>query len=84
MPFGTEGWAVNVTPRPLYSRDTAQLPAVQEVGWAPGPVWTGAEISPTPGSEPRKVQQVASRYTDYAILAAKKDLTGVVWSGCDS
>jgi hypothetical protein len=33
----------------------------------PGPVWTGVEnLAPT-GFDPRTVQSVASRYTDYAI-----------------
>jgi len=41
------------------------VPIVQEVGWAPGPVWTGAEnLAPPPGFDPRTVQSVASRYTD--------------------
>jgi hypothetical protein len=36
-------------------------------GWvAPGLVWTGAENFPPPGFDPRTVQPVASRYTDYA------------------
>jgi len=43
------------------------LPIVQEAGWAPGSVWTGAEnLTPT-GFDPRNAQSVASRYTDYAI-----------------
>ena len=33
---------VNATPRPLYPRDKNPVPIVQEAGWAPGPVWTGA------------------------------------------
>jgi hypothetical protein len=37
------GWVVNVTPLPLYPREGDRVPIVQEVGWAPGPVWTGAE-----------------------------------------
>ena len=40
-------WMVNATPRPLYLRDDP-VPIVQETGWAPGPVWTGAEnLAPT-------------------------------------
>jgi len=40
---------------------------VQEAGWAPGPVWTGAEnLAPPPRFDPRTVQHVASRYTEYA------------------
>ena len=44
------------------------VPIVQEAGWASGPVWTGAEnLAPPPGFDPRPVQSVASRYTDWAI-----------------
>ena len=47
------------------------FPTVQEVGLAPGPVWTEAEnLAPTGifffFSDPRIAQPVASRYTDYA------------------
>ena len=43
------------------------VPIVQEAGWAPGPVWTGAEnLVHTRGFDPWSVQPVASRYTDYA------------------
>jgi hypothetical protein len=33
---------VNATPRPLYTGKDP-VPISQEAGWAPGPVWTGAE-----------------------------------------
>jgi hypothetical protein len=37
------GWVVNATPRP-----NDPVPIVQEAGWAPGPVWTGAKnVAPT-------------------------------------
>ena len=35
---------VNAAPRPLYARERDPVPFVQEAGWAPGPVWTVAEI----------------------------------------
>jgi hypothetical protein len=38
---GVEG--VSVTPRPLFIPGKDPVPIVQEAGWAPGPVWTGAE-----------------------------------------
>ena len=41
-------------------------PIVQEAGWASGPVWTGAENLAPPGFDPRTIQPVGSRYTDYA------------------
>jgi len=41
------GW-VSVTPRPLFIPEKDPVPIVQEDGWAPGPVWTGAEnLAPT-------------------------------------
>ena len=65
------GWVVNATPRPLYSPGKDPVPIVQEAGWGPGPVWTGAENLAPPGFDPRALQSVASRYTDWAIPAAK-------------
>ena len=32
--------------------DIAPVPIVQEAGWAPGPVWTGAEILGPPEFDP--------------------------------
>jgi hypothetical protein len=41
-------WVVNDTPRLLYPGEKESIPIVQETGWAPGPVWTGAEnLAPT-------------------------------------
>jgi hypothetical protein len=34
---------VSVTPRPLSTLGKDPVPIVQEVGWAPGLVWTGAD-----------------------------------------
>jgi hypothetical protein len=55
---------VNSTPRPPYPQERDTVPIVKEAGWAPG-----RKITPPPGFDPRTVQPVASRYTDYAILA---------------
>ena len=52
------------------ARGKDPVPIVQEVGWAPGSVWTGAE-----NLEPRTLQPAASRYTDYAIPAHDKNMT---------
>jgi len=52
--------------RPLFTPGKASVPIVQEAGCAPGLVWTGAEnLAPAPGFDPRTVQPVANRYTDY-------------------
>jgi hypothetical protein len=55
------GWGVSVTPRPLFTPGKGLVTIVQKAGWAPGPVWTGAEnLAPT-RFDPRTVQFVASR-----------------------
>jgi hypothetical protein len=42
------GWVANATPRPLSTPGKDPVCIVQEAGWAPGPVWTGAEnLAPT-------------------------------------
>ena len=50
-----------------FSSGKDPVPIVQEAGWAPGPVWTGAANLAPSEFDPRTVQTVASRYTDYAI-----------------
>jgi hypothetical protein len=46
---------------------------VQDVGWAPGTVWTGAKNLASPlGFDPWTVQPVAGRYTDYATLPTEQ------------
>ena len=43
-----EGEGVSVMPWPLFTPGKDLVPLVQEAGWAPGPVWTGAEnLAPT-------------------------------------
>jgi hypothetical protein len=47
------GVVVNETPRPLYPMETDPVRIVQKVGWAPGPVWNGAEyLAPNRDSIP--------------------------------
>ena len=65
------GWMVSATPWPLYPR---QRPSTHCTG-----CWVGlgagldmcGKSRPPPGLDPRTVQPVANRYTDYAILAAQ-------------
>jgi hypothetical protein len=60
-------WVVNATPRPLYHRER---PGTHCIGG-----WVGTRSGlegcgksrPPPGFDPRTVQPVASRYTDWAI-----------------
>jgi len=61
------GWS---RPRPgRFVPGKDPVPIVQEAGWVSEPVWRGAENFAPPGFDPRTVQPVASRYTDYAIPA---------------
>jgi hypothetical protein len=42
--FGARwGWVINATPLPHYPWERYPIPILQETGWAPGLVWTGAE-----------------------------------------
>jgi hypothetical protein len=59
-------------PAAIYPRERLIL---QEAGWAPGPVWTGTENVAPPGFDPRTVQPVAIRYTDWATRPTKIPLT---------
>jgi hypothetical protein len=70
----TRGWRVSVTPRPLFTPGKDPVPIVQEAGWAPGPVWTVAENLAKSGFDPRTVQPVASRYTNYATQVLRPNL----------
>ena len=65
------GWVVQSTSRLLYHRDRNPVHIVQEGGWAPVPLWKGAEnLAPLlPRFDLRTVQSVASRYTGSAIPA---------------
>jgi hypothetical protein len=57
-------------PRPHLTPGKDPVPILQLAEWASGPVWTGAEdlvpSLPPPGFDPRTVQAVGSRCTDYA------------------
>jgi hypothetical protein len=53
------GWVVNATPRPRHPGKDP-VPVVQEAGWFPGPVWTGAENLAPLGFDSMTVQTVAS------------------------
>jgi len=60
------GWVFSSTPRPHFTPGKDPVPIVQEAGWIPGLVWTGAEKSrPHRGSIP-ELQSVVSRYIDWA------------------
>ena len=56
------------------------VPIVQEAGWAKGSVWTGAGNLAITGIRSPDLQPVASRYTDWAILA-RLNLRIVLQSG---
>jgi len=54
---------VNATPRPLSPQERDPVPIIQEAGWAPGPVWTGAEnLAPTGIRSPDRPARSESLY----------------------
>ena len=70
-------WGISVTPRPLFTPWKDPVPIVHEAGWAPGPVWTGAEnLAPFGIRSPDRLA-LANRYTNWAIPVHS-------WKGCYS
>ena len=58
-----QGWGVSVTPQPLFTPGKDPVPIVQEGGWAPGLVWTGAEnLAPTGIQSPDRPARRHSLY----------------------
>ena len=56
-------WGVSVTPRQLFTPGKDPVPIVREAGWAPGPVWTGAEnLDPTEIRSPDRPARSQSLY----------------------
>jgi hypothetical protein len=64
LDIGTRrGWGVSLTPRPLSTPGKDPVPIVQETGWAPGSVWTGAEnLAPTRIRSPYHPASIQSLY----------------------
>ena len=57
------GWVFNATFRQLHPKARRGTPTVQEAGWAPGPVWTGAEnLAPTGIRSPNRPARSESLY----------------------
>jgi hypothetical protein len=48
-------------PQPLYPRERNLVSIVQEVGWALGLLWMGAE-------NPHTIQSIASYYTNFILV----------------
>ena len=76
-------WGFSVTPRPLFIPGKDPVPIVKGAGWAPGPVWTGAENLTPPGFDPWTVEPIASRYKDYAFRPPCDILKGKSWNKKD-
>jgi len=57
------GWGISLTPRLLFTPGKDAVPIAQEAGWAPGPVWTGAEnLAPTGIRSPDRPARSQSLY----------------------
>jgi len=59
-------WVVSVTTRPLFSPGKARYSLYRRLGGPQGRSGQVRKISPPPGFDPRTVQPVASRYSDWA------------------
>jgi hypothetical protein len=63
MQRGIMRWEVATTLRPLYPWESDPIPIVRVAGWAPGPVWKGAEnLAPTGIRSPDRPRRNESLY----------------------
>jgi len=78
------GWGVSFTPRPPFTPGKDPVPIVQEAGWAPGPVWTGAEnLAPTGIRSPDRPARSQSLYRlSYPAHTSSKPL--IITTGISS
>jgi len=65
---------VSARHRPLYPGERDRLATVRESGWAHGRSGRARKITPPPVFDPRTVQPITSRYSDYAIPAHKEPI----------
>jgi hypothetical protein len=56
------GWVVSSTPRPHLTPRKDPVPILQEVGWAPGPVWMGGKSRPHRDSIPDRPARSQTLY----------------------
>ena len=80
------GWGVSLTPRPLFTPGKNPVPIVQEAGWAPQLVWTGAEnLTPTgiqsPDHPARSQSLYRLRYPAHMVTSCLK---GKRYVGCNT
>jgi hypothetical protein len=75
-------WGLSVTPRPLFTPGNDPVPIVQEVGWAPGLVWTGAENFASTGirSPDRPARSQSLYWLSYPTHSENKELCKIISS----
>jgi hypothetical protein len=65
------GWVVNATTRPFTLGKETWYPLYRKLDGSQGQSGRVRKISSPPGFDPRTVQPVANRYTEYVILALR-------------
>jgi len=65
------GWGVSFTPRPLFTHGKTRYPLYRMLNGTQDRSGQVRKISLPPGFDPRTVQPVASRYTDYATRSTR-------------
>ena len=69
------GRGVSVTPWPLFTPGKDPVPIVQEAGWAPGPVWTGAEnLAPTGIRSPDRPARYDRPIASYKVSSPQSEI----------
>ena len=66
------GWGVSVTPRSLFTPGKTRYSLYRRPGGPQGRSGQVQKISPPQGFDPRTIQPIASRYTDWATQPTKE------------
>ena len=72
-------WVVSSTPRPYFTYGKDPYPLYRRLGGPQGLSGQVRKILSTPGFDPRAVQPVASRYTDYATRPVYANMTSFLF-----
>ena len=71
------GWGVSVTPRQHFTPEKTRYPLYRRLGGPQGRSGQVRKISSPPGFDPRTVQPIASRYTDWATRPTTRNKLSV-------
>ena len=74
------GWVFSSTSRPHFTPGNDPVPILQEVGWVPGPVWTGGKSRPHRDSNPDRPARSQLLYRLSYPAHAEEVIEAKIWN----